>query len=220
MPTLQLPPAGTLTPIDDVDPLRFYYKPLIGRIFRARIDVGLSLLEGRYRRVLEIGYGSGLLIPTLSSISAEVHGVDIEPEPAGLRARLEGLGTPVRDLKQSDVQQLPYPDAYFDAVIAFSIFEHLKPAELAPAMRQVARVLEPRGTFLIGCPAVHRAMNAAFAAIGFSGIDQHHFSSIVDVLDAAESQFDLEKRATLPGPLGRLLPLGWAPYTAALLRKR
>lgn len=220
MPTLQLPPAGTLTPIDDVDPLRFYYKPLIGRIFRARIDVGLSLLEERYRRILEIGYGSGLLIPTLSSIADEVYGVDIEPEPAGLRARLQQLGASVRDLQQSDVQLLPYPDAHFDGVIAFSIFEHLKAKELGPAMRQVARVLAPRGTFLVGCPAVHRAMNAAFAAIGFPGIEQHHFSSIVDVLEAAKPLFQVERRATLPGPLGRVLPLGWAPYTAVLLRKR
>ena len=63
-------------------------------------------------------------------------------------------------------------------------------------------------------------MNAAFAAIGFSGIEHHHFSSVVDVLTAAKPHFDLERRATLPRPLDWLVPLGWAPYTAVLLRKR
>jgi len=220
MPSLTLPPAGTLTPIGESDPLRFYYKPLIGRIFRARIDLGLSLLGSRYRRILEVGYGSGLLIPTLSSIADEVHGVDLEPEPAGLRTILEELGARAIDLKQSDVQELPYQDAYFDAVVAFSIFEHLKPDQLGRAILEVARVLDSAGTLLIGCPAVHQAMNAAFAAIGFSGIEHHHFSSVVDVLTAAKPHFDLERRATLPRPLDWLVPLGWAPYTAVLLRKR
>ena len=219
MPRLQLPTAGTLTPIGESDPLRFYYKPLIGRVFRARIDLGLALLEGRYRRILEIGYGSGLLIPTLSALADEVHGVDIEPEPPGLRATLQKLGASVCDLKQSDVQRLPYADAHFDAVVAFSILEHLKAHELGRALQEVARVLAPGGIFLVGCPAVHAGMNAAFAAIGFSGIENHHFSSIADVLAAAGPHFSLERRATLPQALG-WLPLGWAPYTAVLLRKR
>jgi SAM-dependent methyltransferase len=220
MPDLQLPPRGTLTPIGASDPLLFYYKPLIGQIFRARINLGLRLLEGRFKRVLEIGYGSGLLIPTLSTIADEVYGVDIEPEPPALRATLSGLGASVRDLKQSDVRQLPFPDGQFDGAVAFSIFEHLKHDQLGPAMREVARVLQPGARFLIGCPAVHRAMNAAFAAIGFSGIEHHHFSSISGVLDAAKERFSIEKRATLPKVLDRMLPLGWAPYTTVLLRKR
>ena len=66
---------------------------------RARINLGLSLLKRRYRRILEIGYGSGLLIPTLSSIADEVYGVDIEPEPAGLRRTLEQLGARVTELR-------------------------------------------------------------------------------------------------------------------------
>jgi len=143
---LDLPPAGTLVPNNDVDPLRFYYRPLIGRVFRARIDAGLALLSGRYRRLLEIGYGSGLLMPTL------------------------------------------------------------------------ARVLEPGGALLIGCPAIHRAMNAAIAAIGFRGIEQHHFSSITDVAAALAPHFTIAATATWPALL-RHAPLGLAPYTCLLAHR-
>jgi hypothetical protein len=59
-------------------------------------------------------------------------------------------------------------------------------------------------------------MNLGFRAIGFRGIEEHHFSSIHDVLRAAGSQFAVERTATLP----RYAPLGWAPYNAVLLRKR
>lgn len=215
---LELPPRGTLTAIGESDPLRFYYKPVIGRIFQARINLGLSLLEGRFSRLLEIGYGSGLLIPTLARISDELHGADLEPEPPGLRATLAKMGAKPRALVQADIQKLPYPDDHFDGVVAFSILEHLKRDQLERALREVARVLQPGGSFLVGCPAVHKAMNTAFRVIGFSGIEDHHFSTIGDVLTAAQPLFTAGRRATLPRPLA-LLPIGWAPYTTVLLRK-
>lgn len=193
---LQLPPAGALQPNDEYDPLPYYYKPLVGRIFAARLNKGLALLEGRFERVLEIGYGSGLLMPTLASVCDELYGLDLEPEPAGLRARLQQLGVTPRELVQADVQKIPFGDRMFDCVVAFSIFEHLKSHELQPAVDEVARVLRPGGRFLVGCPAVHKVMNAAFSAIGFSGIEQHHFSNIGDVLAAARAQFTVTRQAS------------------------
>src|SRR5438105_14288525 len=100
---LRLPPPGTLSPNDEVDPLRFYYAPIVGRVFRARIDLGLKLLEGRFRRLLEIGYGSGLLLPTLAQICDELYGADLVREPANLRERLEKLGTKPCELVQADI---------------------------------------------------------------------------------------------------------------------
>jgi len=215
MVSLDLPPRGTLAPNSDVDPLKYYYLPVVGRIFRARIDVGLGLLDGRFRRLLEVGFGSGLLLPTLARIADAVDGVDLTSEPGPVREALGRLGTEVGELKQGDVCALPFPDARFDGVVAFSILEHLRPAQLDAALGEVHRVLTPGGRFLVGCPAVHKGMNLAFAAIGFRGIDEHHFSSIHDVLGAAAGRFVVEKRATLP----RAVPLGWAPYNAVLLRR-
>jgi ubiquinone/menaquinone biosynthesis C-methylase UbiE len=217
---LRLPAPGTLTQNDEVDPLRFYYVPVVGRIFRARIDLGLKLLEGRFRRVLEIGYGSGLLLPTLGRICEELYGADVVRERPALRERLARLGTRPRELVQADIQSLPFPERYFEGVVAFSILEHLRSDELGRAVREVARVLEPGGRFLVGCPAVHKVMNAAFAAIGFRGIENHHFSSILDVLAASEEHFEVIRTAALPRALAWAMPIGWAPYTAVLLRRR
>lgn len=216
---LRLPPAGTLSPIDEADPLRFYYKPVVGRIFRARIDLGLGFLEGRYQRLLEVGYGSGLLLPTLASIATEVYGVDLEEQPVGLSDTLKRLGVQAH-LDRADIRRLPFPDAHFDGVVAFSILEHLKPDQLVVAAAEVARVLQPGGTFVVGCPAVHAVMNAAFSAIGFSGIEHHHFSGIRQILAACAQHFDVERSATLPRLAATLLPSGWAPYTAVLFRRR
>lgn len=217
---LRLPPPGSLTPIDEVDPLRFYYKPLVGRLFQARINAGLGLLDGRFRRLLEIGYGSGLLMPTLATISDELYGADLQPEAPGLRKVLEGMGTQVRDLVRADIQSLPFASEHFDGVVAFSILEHLKEAELIQAVGEVARVLEPGGRFLVGCPAVHKAMNLAFAAIGFSNIEDHHFSGIDDVLRLCAAEFTVVRERSMPAVAGRVAPLHWAPYATVLFRKR
>ena len=217
---LKMPPRGVLTENGTSDPVRYYYKPVIGKVFQARINLGLQLLEGRFRRLLEIGYGSGLLMPTLGEIADELYGADIEASPAALRATPERLGVRPRELVQADIQKLPFPDGHFDAVVAFSILEHLKKESLQRAAREVARVLQAGGAFLVGCPAVHRAMNAAFLAIGFRGIEHHHFSGIRDVIDACSTPFQLVRKAALPQPLGDALPLGWAPYTAVLFRRR
>jgi SAM-dependent methyltransferase len=217
----KLPPRGALAANSDVDPFRFYYRPVVGRVFAARLDVGLALVDGRFRRLLEIGYGSGLLMPTLAAIADELYGADLEPEPPGLRAALAKLGVTPAELVRADVQNLPFPVEKFDGVVAFSILEHLKSDQLARAAKELGRVLAPGGRLLVGCPAVHRAMNAAFAAIGFRHIEQHHFSGMPDVLAACAPWFTVEKRATLPRLLDRVgAPLGWAPYSAVLLRKR
>jgi predicted TPR repeat methyltransferase len=108
-PRLILPPEGTFTPNGDADPL-FYYRPLVGRIYIARLNTALSLGEGRFRRLLEIGYGSGLM-PTLATISDELCGADLEPEPAALRPALARLA--LKEIVSADVQRLPFPDGYF-----------------------------------------------------------------------------------------------------------
>jgi len=215
---LDLPPRGALRENSDVDPLRYYYAPLVGRVFSARINLGLGLLPAvRARRLLEIGYGSGLLLPTLTRAAEVVDGIDLTSEPAAVHAQLAALSVRgVGELRRGDVCALPFEAGRYDVVVAFSILEHLRPAQLATALSEVARVLAPGGRFLVGCPAVHRAMNLAFAAIGFRGIEDHHFSSIHDVLAAAaQSGLSVDKRATWPGAV----PLGWAPYNAVLLRK-
>jgi len=97
--------------------------------------------------------------------------------------------------------------------------EHLRGPQLRPALRDLGRVIKPGGQLLIGCPAVHKLMNAAFSSIGFSGIEEHHFSTIADVVAASTEHFVRLRHGALPSVMGPL-PLGWAPYTTVLLQRR
>jgi SAM-dependent methyltransferase len=210
----ELPPRGALARGGESDPLPFYYRPVIGRLFAARIDLALGLLDRRFDRLLEVGYGSGLLVPTLARLADRVDGIDLNTDPAATREALSRIGVEVGSLERADVRQMPFDDVSFDIVVAISIFEHLRTDELDEAAREVVRVLRPDGVVLIGCPAVHRTMNVAFAAIGFGHIAEHHFSDIHAVTAAfAAHGLGVRRSACLP----RFLPRGLAPYCAVLL---
>src|SRR5205823_6617169 len=142
---------------------------------------------------------SGLLLPTLSRAADVVDGIDLISQPEEVAAALAAIGfTNIGRLVRGDARRMELGDESYDVVVAFSILEHLRADDLAATLAEVARVLRPGGRFLVGCPAVHKAMNLAFRAIGFRGIEQHHFSSIHDVLQAAAPHFSLARQATLP----------------------
>jgi ubiquinone/menaquinone biosynthesis C-methylase UbiE len=97
------------------------------------------LVEGLSGKVLEVGTGTGLALPSYPS---SVHGVvAIDLDEASLaRARRRRPGV---TLLQADVQDLPFPDASFDAVVSSLVFCSVD----APgrALEEVFRVLRPGG---------------------------------------------------------------------------
>lgn len=161
------------------DPIEFYRKPLVGGLFRRRINMGLELLgDRRFARGLEIGYGAGAVLLSLAPAVTELHGIDLDASPEAVRTVLASKGH-AAELVQGSVYDLPYGDGHFDLVVSFSVFEHLP--DYPQALREVARVLGPGGHFLLGMPAVNRFMEAGFRFIGFKGIAHHHVTRPADV---------------------------------------
>jgi SAM-dependent methyltransferase len=157
------------------DPIAYYKRPLIGRFFRERINIGLRMIAGhRYATALEVGYGAGAVLLAIGSISDELYGIDLDADPAPVQALLAGRGLSA-SLIRGSVYELPYDSGMFDLVVSFSVFEHLHDYELA--LREVARVLRPGGSFLLGMPAVNRIMELGFRAIGFARISDHHVTT-------------------------------------------
>jgi SAM-dependent methyltransferase len=157
------------------DPIEYYRRPLVGWLFRERINRGLELLGGRrFRRGLEVGYGAGAVQLALAPGVRELHGIDLDANPAPVQALLATRGT-TSELRRGSVLELPYDAAAFDLVVSFSVLEHLTGYERA--LGEIARVLEPGGLFLLGMPAVNKLMEAGFYAIGFKGIDDHHVTT-------------------------------------------
>ena len=104
----------------------------------------------------------------------ELHGIDLDADPALAEAWLGSHGRTARLIKGS-VYELPYETAEFDLALCFSVFEHLHQYE--QGLREVARVLKPGGRFLLGMPAVNPMMELGFRAIGFKRINESHVTT-------------------------------------------
>jgi SAM-dependent methyltransferase len=182
MPELTADLLADLPKNGPTDPIEFYRRPFVGYIFRERINMGFRLLgERRFDRVLEVGFGAGAVLLALAPTARELYGIDLDANRDVTNAILQRRGVQA-DLRNGSVYELPYEERFFDLVVSYSVFEHLH--EYARALQQVARVLRPGGHFLLGMPAVNRAMEWGFRAIGFKGIAHHHVTTPSDVASA------------------------------------
>jgi 2-polyprenyl-3-methyl-5-hydroxy-6-metoxy-1,4-benzoquinol methylase len=200
---LELPPKGRLQPNNERDPLPYYYKRSVGWLYRHRLQMGLDLLPPDGRRVLEVGVGSGVLVPTLTAHFPEYVGSDLVLAPG-----LDALVTPGcrAEFRSADLL-VPgaLPDAAFDAVVCFSVLEHIADAD--GAARALAAALAPGGMLVTGVPMVNPLMTQAFRAIGYPTIDDDHVSTPARITAALERVLRPVARRAFP-------PL--APVNAAL----
>jgi SAM-dependent methyltransferase len=190
----ELPPRGTLTPNDDVDPLPYYYSPWVGWLYRHRLQMGLDLLPAGGNRILEIGVGSGVLVPTLTKHYPEYTGTDLT-----LARGLDALVAPGcrAEFRRADLlRDGDLPADHYDAIVCFSVLEHI--ADAAGAARTLARTLRPGGTLVTGYPMVSPLMTRAFAAIGFANIDDHHVSPPARIAAALAAAISPVRRVAFP----------------------
>jgi len=204
---LSIPPAGTLKANDQHDPLPYYYRPLIGWLYRKRLRMGIDLLPAGGSRVLEVGVGSGILVPTLSAQFPHYTGTDLV-----LAERLQRLVAPSchAEFIQADLlRAASLPEAHFDAVVCLSVLEHIPDAQ--GAAEALARTLVKGGTLVAGYPMVNPLMASLFRAIGFGNIEDHHVTAPATIDKALGRVLRRGKRKALPA----FAPISLALYQCA-----
>ncbi|WP_068250057.1 class I SAM-dependent methyltransferase [Janibacter corallicola] len=116
------------------------------RVLRSGLRPGES---APYRRVLEIGAGTGFfsLNLRLAGLVEEVSVSDLSPGMVQAAQRnAERLGFTVEG-SVAAAESLPYPDECFDLVVGHAVLHHIPDVEAALA--EVLRVLAPGGRFVI-----------------------------------------------------------------------
>ena len=98
------------------------------------------------KQVLEVGCGRGVGVEVLLSHgAAHVTGFDLDPEMLALaRQRLAKYGGRTH-VFVGDAERIAASDAGFDAVVDYGIIHHIP--NWPQALREIARVLKPGGTF-------------------------------------------------------------------------
>ena len=108
-------------------------------------------------RILEIGSGTGSLLSRLRADGYDAVGVDVNARLLE-EARRWHADLPVQQVEGTS---LPFPDASFDIVMSFDVFEHIPDSDAH--LREVRRVLRPGGTYLVQTP--NKWMNSVFETI-------------------------------------------------------
>lgn len=220
LPRLKLLPYGEYAGVDKDDPLRFYFWPIIGRLYRRRIELCLAECTGG-KRVLEVGFGSGVTFPNLNEKYEEIHGLDLKAPAEDVAAVFERRQIHAH-LKNGSVMSMPYEDEFFSTVLLISIMEHLKPSEQSAAFGEIHRVLKPGGQVVYGVPIERGIMVLMFRLLGFN-IREHHFSTEKDVCAAAERYLHKVRVVRMRSLFGAVYEVGHfvkvGPRAQAALRR-
>jgi ubiquinone/menaquinone biosynthesis C-methylase UbiE len=126
-----------------------------------RLLAPFSFLLGPSRAILEVGTGTGALIPCLRERAPGAHLVSVDLAAEMLRrARVR---CPEADVVLADVHHLPFAAPWFDLVVCHNSFPHF--ADKPAALQRLAHALRPGGHLLI----LHNQSRARVNAIHSSG---------------------------------------------------
>lgn len=183
---LKLLPANHYKGVNQYDPIKYYYWPVFGPMYRRRVEMALEECKGG-ERILEVGFGTGLAFPNLHDNYKEIHGLDLTADIAAVQSVFAPINIPLF-LQKGDVSNMPYKDSFFDTVLLVSILEHLKPLELELAFSEIKRVLKPGGQMVYGTPVEKPFMVFMFSLLGHN-IRDEHFSTEKEISAAAHKVF-------------------------------
>lgn len=120
-----------------------------GYAFRVRRESLLRILGGGNDKLLDIGCGPGVMTQEITKQGWLYHGVDVAP---GMIAAAQDRFKfdPRTHFQVGSIYTLPFPDNYFEVVVAMGVMEYLD--DESSALREMLRVLKPSGRLIISLP--------------------------------------------------------------------
>ena len=170
----------------------------VGTIVDVRVPLVAAVAAAQPSRVLEVGCGWGELAAWIGrDTGADVVATDLSPRMVEL-AREQGVEAQV-----ADVQELPFPDASFDVVVAAWMLYHVP--DLARAFAEIARVLRPGGRLVCATNSVFhlyelrelvgsgrstitfsRESGEELLAPYFAAVSRHDVDGVIEFADRAD----------------------------------
>lgn len=164
LPKLKLLPYRQYKGVNADDPIKYYFWPVFGPMYRRRVEMALGECKGG-QRVLEVGFGTGLAFLNLAEMYEEIYGIDLTAAIAQVQSVFAPHGIHP-DLREGSVLEMPYADATFDTVLLISILEHLKPHELAQASARYGACSSRAGRWCMACQWKSRSWCSCSACWG------------------------------------------------------
>lgn len=106
-------------------------------------------------RILDIGCGNGRFLNYLIGEGYEGYGIELQGKAAERALRIAGL-----KLKQGSLEADDFPEAYFDGVCLWHVFEHL--TEPGRTLEIIGSILKPGGYLFISFPNIRSWQSRLF----------------------------------------------------------
>ena len=214
MTTLKLLQQEALIKTGEFDHADWNYRPLLGGISRSRFSLVKDLIAGRQgKRIMEVGYGSGVFLPELANHCEEVYGVDVHDKNFEVAETLAKLGTKA-NLISSGAEKIEVQDNYFDFIVAVSALEFV--SDLDAVCLEMRRTLAPGGSVLIVTPRQSPILDFGLKLLTGKSAKDDFGDRREKIIPTLKKYFEVEQNATFPKFKSSPIKL----YTALELKPR
>jgi ubiquinone/menaquinone biosynthesis C-methylase UbiE len=180
--------------------------------------MALAFLDSnRYDSLLEIGFGSGVLLPELAKYSKKTLGIDIHSHIKDVKKMTlkENVNAA---LSKGSIVELPYKNNSFDCIISVATIEHI--VKLSQAVGELKRILKRDGLGILGFPVANKLSDMLLVLTGSlrvykKELKEIHPNTHRDILEEIKKQFDNIKVSRFPA----ITPLDFSLYCCCMFKK-
>lgn len=202
---LRLPDRQLLTKTNDVDYFYWNYQFPIKYIQRYRFKSIIRLMNANtYDNLLEIGTGSGIFLPELSTHCRQLYAIDIH-EKIELVQKLCNDQQISAVVTKCSIESTNFPDEFFDAIIGISVLEFIP--DLRSAINEIKRIMRPDGIFVTICPQKSFLLDFILSCFTDKSPDEEFVNSRTEISPILENSFKVIKKSIFPPVLSKLLPV-------------
>lgn len=209
-----LPEKNLLNRTNEVDYYEWNYKFPIKYVELYRFKTIINLLGNKkYPKLLEVGTGSGILLPELSRHCEKLYACDIHPHMDKIKNLLQQYNIENYELKSQGIEKTDYPDNFFDVIVAVSVLEFVD--DLQAAFLEIKRILKDDGFFVTICPMHSNFLDYIVSFYADKSAEEEFGDSRKYVGKELEKNFDIDKKGFMLPLIGKYFPI----YTHYKLRK-
>ncbi len=218
---LQLPALTNLMPIAKTDPeqklytSRRYYTKFFRIPYLKRIKMVIkSLGKQKYNRLLDIGFGSGFLLPELSRHCDKLYGVDLHKNIPLVKDMLGKEGVEAKILS-GNILNLPFQNESFDCILALSVLELVD--DIENSIMEIKRIARDNATIIIGMPFLNKITEICYDKVIRSKYHRIvHKSDHFKIINFANKYLNIDKTLVYPF----FLPINYALFCVLKAHKR
>ena len=110
-------------------------------------------LFGDGKKILDAGCGTGVCTRYYARNGLDVHAIDLSQKSVEINKKILELNNLQATVQKASVEDIPYPDNYFDRIVSSGVIHHT--ANITKAVEEFYRVLKPGGLVFVSVNYKH-----------------------------------------------------------------